>query len=407
MNHQENILFENKKIAVIIVAGGRGTRASANGNYLPKQYREIGGVPVVKKTILKFLDMEIIDLIMPVIHKDDKSLFSSLEISSEKLLPPVFGGTTRQISVFEGLKALKKYQPDFVLIHDGARPFITSEIVKNILNALQDYLAVLPVTTVIDTIKRSADGRTIGGTEDRTQLYAAQTPQGFDFQTILNAHQKAITFSDSFSDDSAIAEWAGIEVGMTEGNVDNIKITTVDDFVRAERFVKMQTQMETRVGSAYDVHQFEKGDEVILGGLKIPSNAKLKGHSDADAALHVLTDALLGAMADGDIGTHFPPSDSKWEGEPSITFLKFAVKRLLERNGRINHLDLTIICEVPKIAPHALKMRQSIADICDISIDRVSVKATTSEKMGFIGRKEGLAAMAVATIELERDENAR
>ncbi|MCF6344118.1 MAG: bifunctional 2-C-methyl-D-erythritol 4-phosphate cytidylyltransferase/2-C-methyl-D-erythritol 2,4-cyclodiphosphate synthase [Devosiaceae bacterium] len=394
----------NKKIAIIIVAGGRGTRANTKSDDLPKQYKSINGVPVLKRTISKFLNIDFIDFIIPIIHKDDEKLYSSLNLHDDRLLDPIAGGKTRQLSVFEGLKALEKHQPDLVLIHDGARPFIEQQTVNNVVIALQEYQAVLPVTNVIDSIKRSSNGKIIGGSEDRTQLYAAQTPQGFHFESIYNAHKKAISFSDSFSDDSAIAEWAGIEVAMCEGSVENIKITTVKDFLRAERILDMRQIMETRVGTAYDVHQFKKGNEVILGGIKIPHNAKLKGHSDADAVLHVLTDAILGALALGDIGTHFPPSEKKWKGEPSTTFLKFAVSELVKRNGRINVLDVTIIAEQPKISPHTQKIRQSIANICNISIDRVSVKATTSESMGFLGRKEGLATMASATIELPRDK---
>ena len=390
---------------MIIVAGGRGTRA---GNAsLPKQYKKIAGIPVLSRTINQFIDMDNISYILPVIHADDKALYDELLLNEKRLMSAISGGITRQLSVFEGLKALKNLEPDYVLIHDAARPFVNAQVVNGVIQALENDRAVIPATNVIDSIKRSADGRTIGGSEDREQLYAAQTPQGFHYQTIFEAHKKAINFSDGFSDDAAIAEWAQIPVALSIGSTDNVKITSPDDFTRAERFLGNNMMMETRVGSAYDVHQFEKGNEVILGGVKIPHSAKLKGHSDADAALHVLTDALLGAQADGDIGTHFPPDDDKWKGEPSTTFLKFAVKRLLRRKGRINHLDLTLICEAPKIAPHTLKIRQSIANICDISIDRVSVKATTSEKMGFIGRKEGLAAMAVATIELERDDDAR
>ncbi len=395
-------MANNKKIAVIIVAGGRGSRASANSSNIPKQYKKIAGIPVLTRTINQFLGMDNISYILPVIHADDKALYAELLLSDKRLMDTISGGKTRQLSVFEGLKSLESLDPDYVLIHDAARPFVNEKVVDGVIHALKNDRAVIPATNVIDSIKRSTDGRTIGGSEDREQLYAAQTPQGFHYKTIFEAHKKAINFSDGFSDDAAIAEWEQIPVALSIGSTDNVKITNPSDFARAERFLGNIMIMETRVGSAYDVHQFEKGNEVILGGIKIPHDAKLKGHSDADAALHVLTDAILGALSDGDIGTHFPPSDKRWKGEPSTTFLKFATKRLLDRKGHINHLDLTLICEAPKITPHTHKMRQSIANICEISIDRVSVKATTSEKMGFIGRKEGLAAMAVATIELER-----
>ncbi len=396
-------MLHNKKTALIIVAAGRGKRAKSGNDNLPKQYRKINNIPLLKRTISKFFLMQNIDYILPIIHPDDKNLYNSLCLSGDNLLEPVFGGKTRQISVFNGLSALEKYDPDFVLIHDGARPFITEKIVKNIITALEEYRAVIPVINVIDTIKRSADGRTIGGTEDRTQLFAAQTPQGFHFKEILAAHKRAISFTDNYSDDSAIAQWAEIEVAMCEGDEDNIKITTKNDFLRAERLLHMQNKVEIRVGSAFDVHQFIRGDYIILGGIKIPHNAKLKGHSDADAVLHVITDAILGALAKGDIGTHFPPSEKKWKNEPSSTFVKFATNMLKQHNGRIINLDVTIITQNPKISPFREKIRHSIANICNIEVERVSVKATTAENLGFIGREEGLAAMASLSIELKVD----
>jgi len=398
-----------KKIAIIIVAGGRGKRAAGSGNDKPKQYQQIAGKAVLARTIEQFFNMNNINIILPIIHKDDVDLFSNLSLSNDKLLAPVFGGKTRQLSVLAGLEALEKYNPELVLIHDGARPFISEIVVNGVVEALYMNEAVIPATAVIDSIKRSIDGKTIGGSEEREQLFAAQTPQGFDYQTIFNAHKKALNFSDSFSDDAAIAEWIKIPVALSLGDIDNIKITNPDDFLRAERFLGAtnmhnKVSYETRVGAGYDIHQFEKGDFVTLGGVKIPHTAKLKGHSDADAALHVLTDAILGALAEGDIGTHFPPSEENWKGEASTTFLKFAVDRVNKRKGRIVHLDLTIMCEAPKISPHTQKLRQSIASICNIDISRISVKATTSEKMGFVGREEGLATMANASIELVRGE---
>lgn len=399
-------LASSKKTAVIIVAAGRGTRAGTGaGNALPKQYRPIRGVPLLARTIAQLLKTDAVDLALPVIHADDVELYSSLKLESPRLLPPCHGGETRQLSVLAGLEALTAHQPDYVLIHDAARPFVSDEVIKDVVATLGDAQAVLPVTQVIDTIKRSADGRTVGGTEDRTQLYAAQTPQGFHFTPILDAHRRAAEMSDSFTDDAAIAEWAHIPVAFSTGSMDNIKITGPEDFARAEHFLERVEPMETRVGTGYDVHQFIPGTATILGGVTIPHSAKLKGHSDADAALHVLTDALLGAMADGDIGTHFPPSDPKWKGEPSPTFLSFAVDRVKARKGRIVHLDLTIMCEQPKIGPHAKAMRESIANICGVNLSRVSVKATTSEKMGFVGRQEGIITMATATIELPRGQD--
>ncbi len=393
----------SKKIAVIIVAAGRGSRASDKSNSLPKQYRNICEVPVLTRTIEQFLKLDIIDIIIPVIHKDDKKNFADLHLSDKRITPPVFGGKTRQISVFAGLKQLEKLNPDYVLIHDGARPFVDENVIMGVINALKMAKAAIPATPVIDSIKRSTDGRIIGGSEDKNQLYAAQTPQAFHYRDIFEAHKKLAPLSEDYTDDAAIAQWANIEVVLSKGNAENFKITTASDFRHAERFLGGK-KMETRVGNGYDIHQFEKGNGVILGGIKIPHSAKLKGHSDADTALHVLTDAILGALADGDIGVHFPPSEKKWKGAPSSTFLKFAIERLKKRSGRIVNLDLTIICETPKIAPHTMAMRTSIAKICNIKLERISIKATTSEKMGFIGRGEGIATLANATIELPRGE---
>ena len=388
------------KVAVIVVAAGRGVRAGDQA--IPKQYKSIRGIPVLVRTITRLLAMENVDLVLPVIHADDANRYAKLDLSNKKLLSPVNGGDTRQLSVLAGLNALEKHKPDVVLIHDAARPFISAQVVDGVVTVLADAEAVLPVTTVIDTIKRSTDGRTVGGTEDRTQLYAAQTPQGFQYPSILAAHRRAAEISDSFTDDAAIAEWARIPVTLSMGSPDNIKITSPEDFARAEQFLDGAEPMETRVGSGIDVHQFEPGDAVTLGGVTIPHTAKLKGHSDADAGLHVLTDAILGALAEGDIGKHFPPSEPRWKGEASSTFLKFAVELVKTRAGRIVHLDLTIMCEQPKIGSHTQKLRQSIADICKISVERVSVKATTFEKMGFVGREEGIVTLAAATIELPR-----
>ena len=393
-------MHNDRKIAVLIVAGGSGSRFGAGGD-LPKQYQLIDGAPVLLGAISAFIRHEEIDHIAVVIRDGDQPLYDRVPmIDHAKLLPPVIGGATRQISVLNGLEALAGQAPNLVLIHDGARPIVPEAVIDGVIAALDDAEAVLPVTPVIDTIKRSSDGRTVGGTEDRTQLFAAQTPQGFSFPTILALHRKAQAFTDGFTDDTAIAEWGGVPVVLSEGSPDNIKITHPGDLKRAGQIIKGHTHMQTRIGNGYDVHPFVPGDAVILGGVTIPHDKKLKGHSDADAGLHVLTDAILGALAEGDIGTHFPPSDEKWRGEPSATFLGFAAGRVAARGGRIVNLDLTIVAERPKIGPHVALMRENIARICGIDVSRVSVKATTSEKMGFIGREEGVATIGSAAIEL-------
>jgi len=385
-------------VAAIIVAGGRGERSGAGS--IPKQYVAIAGRPLLSYAIEAFLGHPRITIVQPVIAADHGVQYASIGIEDPRLLPPVIGGNTRQMSVLAGLEALETHAPDLVLIHDGARPFVPHGVIEGVLLGLAHNEAVLPATPVIDTIKRSADGRTVGGTEDRTQLFAAQTPQGFVFSSILAAHRKAREFTDSYTDDTAIAEWAGMPVALSEGSPENIKVTLPGDFARAEHLLLQRRKLETRVGSGLDIHRLGPGQAITLGGVTIPHDRSLIGHSDADAGLHVLTDALLGALAEGDIGQHFPPGDARWRGEPSATFLSFAAGRVAARGGRIVHLDLTIVCERPRIGPHVPDMRVRIADICGISPSRVSVKATTSEKMGFVGREEGLMTLAAATIEV-------
>ena len=390
-----------KSIAALIVAAGRGTRLSPTDEARPKQYLDLAGTPVLARSIAGFAGHEAIDTVLAVIGPEDDAFYADLPPDGTgKVLPPVTGGATRQLSVLKGLEALEKTHPDLVLIHDGARPIVPAAVIDGVIAALDAADAALPATPVIDTIKRSQDGRTVGGTEDRTQLFAAQTPQGFAFDRILGLHRRVREITDGFTDDTAIAEWGGVPVALSEGSADNIKITLPGDLSRAAQILKGSSKMQTRIGNGYDVHPFVPGDAVILGGVTIPHDKKLKGHSDADAGLHVLTDALLGALAEGDIGTHFPPSEEKWRGEPSRTFLGFAAERVAARGGRIVNLDLTIVAERPKIGPHVAAMRENIARICGIDISRVSVKATTSEKMGFVGREEGIATIGSASVEL-------
>jgi 2-C-methyl-D-erythritol 4-phosphate cytidylyltransferase/2-C-methyl-D-erythritol 2,4-cyclodiphosphate synthase len=277
---------------------------------------------------------------------------------------------------------------------------VDDAVIDGVLEALGR--AALPVVQVTDTIKRSSDGKTVSATEDRRHLFAAQTPQGFAFADILDAHRRAAGASSEFTDDAAIAEWAGITVALTPGSSHNLKLTHPEDFERAERLLG-GGNMETRTGTGIDVHPFEPGDGVWLGGVHIPHTAKLKGHSDADAALHALTDAIYGALGEGDIGSFFPPSDPKWRGAASSIFLKHAAGLVAARGGRIVNLDLTIVCEAPRIGPHVPAMKSAIAEAAAVAPSRVAVKATTSERLGFTGRAEGLMAMATATIELPRE----
>jgi len=391
-----------RSIAAIVVAAGKGERASANGDREPKQYRSVHGIPVLARTISALLAQPGISHVLPVIHPDHAERYAALALSDARLLPPVSGGATRQASVLEGLKALGKLRPDYVLIQDAARPFLDSALIDGVLAGLADHDGALPAIPVTDTIKKALDGVNVVSTEDRKVLFAAQTPQGFRYPQIFSAHMRASTLPREFTDDAAIAEWAGLRVALTPGSASNIKITHPEDFARAERMIGGLTLMETRVGTGFDVHEFEPGDAVWLGGVRIPHTAKLKGHSDADVALHAITDALYGALGEGDIGTHFPPSDQRWKGAASVIFLEHAAKLVAERKGRIVNLDATIVAESPRIAAHVPAMRQVIATACAITPSRVTIKATTSERLGFTGREEGIVAMASASIELPR-----
>lgn len=391
-----------KSIAVIVVAAGKGERAGLDNNATPKQYRTIAGVPVLKRTIAPILDIDMVTHVLPVIHPEHTSRFESLNLAHSKLLPAAIGGASRQASVLEGLKALAPLRPDVVLIHDAARPYVHPHVLADVVTMLGQYDGALPVTPVTDTIKRSVDGERVVVTEDRRQLFAAQTPQGFRFGQILSAHLRAATIKREFTDDAEIAEWAGLSIAMVPGHVDTFKITYPEDFERAERSIQRDERMETRIGTGYDVHSFEPGDAVWLGGVRIPYKAKLNGHSDSDVALHALTDAILGAIGEGDIGVHFPPSDMQWKGAASTIFLRHASELVKKHGGRIVNCDVTIVAEAPKIGPHAPAMCAVIAETLGISASRVAVKATTNEKLGFIGREEGIVAMASASVELPR-----
>lgn len=397
-------MTRKRTIAAIVVAAGRGERASANGDAEPKQYRLLGGTPVLSRTVAALLDIEAIGWVLPVIHVEHRERYALLALGDPRLLPPVIGGANRQVSVLAGLEALGAHMPDLVLVQDAARPLIERALVEAVIAALTSHEAALPVIPVTDTIKRSNDGQTVAATEDRHRLFAAQTPQGFRFPQILAAHRDAARLPRDFTDDAAIAEWAGMIVALTPGSTRNIKLTLPEDFARAERLIGRDRPMETRIGTGFDVHPFEAGDAVWLGGVKIAHKQKLKGHSDADVALHALADAIYGALGEGDIGTHFPPSDPRWKGAASSIFLQHATRMVADRGGRIVNLDVTIVCEAPRIGPHVAMMKQTVAGICGISASRVAIKATTSERLGFTGREEGVVAMAAASVELPRVE---
>jgi len=386
-------------VAALVVAGGRGSRAGAGA---PKQYRRIGAEPIMTMSLRPFLDHPAINQVLPVIHPDDEALFAASTTPHAKLCAPAHGGATRQESVRLGLEALADDPPRLVLIHDAARPFVTSAILDRVIAALDDGPAALAAVPLADTLKR-AEGGIVTGTPSRSGLYLAQTPQGFDFAAILAAHRRAAAVEEPFTDDAAIAEYAGLAVQIVAGDPANSKITTEEDIVMAQQ--RLGATKETRVGNGYDVHATEPGSGVRLGGVDIAADFKLKGHSDADVVLHALTDALLGAIADADIGAHFPPSDETWRNADSSQFLAEAVRRVSERGGTISNLDATVIAEAPKVGPHRDAMRMRIAEICGIAVERVSVKATTSERLGFVGRSEGIAAHATAAIRLPTEDS--
>src|SRR3982751_2513604 len=383
-------------VAAVIVAAGRGLRAGGN---LPKQYRELAGEPVIRSSLSLFAWHGQIGAVQAVIHPDDRPSYDAAA-KGLRLLPPVPGGSSRQEAVRAGLEALAPRAPDIVLIHDAARPFCSTELVSRAIAACGETGAAIPALEVTDTIKRVDAGGHVAGTIDRAQLRAVQTPQAFKFAALLAAHQRAAKERrDNFTDDAALAEWAGIKVATFAGESGNVKLTTDEDFAKAESR-RIANLADLRLGNGFDVHAFGDGDHVWLGGVKIPHDRGLTGHSDADVALHALVDAILGAIADGDIGKHFSPNDPRWRGASSDQFLKFAVDRVNKRGGRIAHLDLTIVCEEPRIGPHRDAIRKRIAEIAEMSIDRVAVKATTSEQLGFTGRREGIVAMATATVRL-------
>jgi 2-C-methyl-D-erythritol 4-phosphate cytidylyltransferase/2-C-methyl-D-erythritol 2,4-cyclodiphosphate synthase len=382
--------------AAIIVAAGRGLRAGAGG---PKQYRTIGGRSVIARAMEPFCDHPQVFAVQPITNPDDVALFKEA-VSDLRYNDPANGGATRQASVHAGLEALADQAPDIVLIHDAARPFVTPALIARAIAAAQITGAAVPAAPVTDTIKQVNDAGHVEATPDRARLRIAQTPQAFRFDVILEAHRRAAREGRSdFTDDAALAEWAGLTVATFEGDPANMKLTTPEDFVREEARLAASLG-DIRMGTGYDVHAFGDGDHLMICGIRVPHTRGFLAHSDGDVGLHALVDAILGALADGDIGSHFPPSDPQWKGAASDKFLKYAVDRVTARGGRIANLEVTMICERPKIGPLRDAMREKISEISGVALSRVAVKATTSERLGFTGREEGIAATAAATIRL-------
>ena len=389
-----------QRTAAILVAAGRGLRAGAGG---PKQYRMIGGQPVIYRAMQPFCRHPDVSEVQPVVDPDDASIFNEA-VRGLRHLAPAKGGATRQQSVRAGLEALVPAKPDIVLIHDAARPFVSAALISRAIAAASATGAAIPAISVADTIKIvDADGH-IEATPERARLRIAQTPQSFRFDAILEAHRRAAREGrQDFTDDAALAEWAGLTVATFEGDAANMKLTTTEDFVREE--ARLASQLgDIRTGTGYDVHAFGDGDHLMICGVRVPHTRGFLAHSDGDVGLHALVDAILGALADGDIGSHFPPTEMKWKGAASDKFLKYAVERVTARGGRIANLEVTLICERPKIGPLRDQMRARISEITGLDVSRVAVKATTSERLGFTGREEGIAATACATIRLPWDD---
>ncbi len=394
-----------KRTDALIVAAGRGHRF---GGSTPKQYCDIGGEPVLRRSVRVFLDHPQISRIWVVIHPDDRNLWAEC-LGDLDLPAPIEGGAQRQDSVRHGLEAITKDPPDYVLIHDAARPFVTAKTIGAVIDALATTPAALAATPLTDTLKKGVEQLCVE-TVSRDDLWRAQTPQGFHFPTILELHRQAT--GDQATDDAALAEHAQLPITLVPGGEDNIKVTTADDLERVRRYgtedrsapmssrfiPPASTPWETRIGTGFDVHAFGPGDHVILCGITIPHTQSLTGHSDADVCLHALTDAVLGAIGAGDIGYHFPPSEPRWKDVSSDHFLTHAVRLVKDIGGHIINADITLICETPKLTPHRAAMITRVAEILEVTQDRVGMKATTTEQLGFTGRGEGIAAQAVASV---------
>jgi 2-C-methyl-D-erythritol 4-phosphate cytidylyltransferase / 2-C-methyl-D-erythritol 2,4-cyclodiphosphate synthase len=390
------------RVSLIVVAAGRGARLGAA---TPKQYLHCAGKPLLAHALEALAAAHDFCTATVVIHPDDRNSYDAVigHLSANRAAcfgPPTWGGASRQQSVLAGLEAQSVEPPDLTLIHDGARIFPTSGLIERAIQAAAQHGAAVPAIPLSDTIKQIDAAGQIRASPERAMLRAAQTPQAFRFDLILEAHRRAAREGvEGLTDDGAVAAWAGHPTYVFDGDLENDKVTTLRDLRAAEARL-MDGATDVRVGQGFDVHAFAPGDGVWFGGVRIPHGQALSGHSDADVALHAIADALYGALGDGDIGAHFPPSDPRWRGAASSIFLDHAARRVRERGGIIAHLDVNLICEAPKIGPFREAMRARIAEIAGVAIERVGVKATTSEGLGFTGRREGIACLASATIRL-------
>lgn len=389
---KNNPSFLPPNCTVIIVAGGTGARF---GKDTPKQYLSIHGKTILNHTISAFANHPAVNNILVVIGNDHDDLYKKSVSKHSKLLSPVYGGQTRQESVYQALQTLSLADNEIVLIHDAARPCVSIELIDNILMALKTHQAASLGVQMTDTLRKT-DSQEYQSIIDRQNVYAMQTPQGFYFGLIKSAHEKFK--GQNFTDDTALATEIGIPVSIVNGDRMNIKITTPEDMMIAEKYLA-EPVLIPRTGIGFDVHAFgEESSSIRIGGVDIPHTHKLKGHSDADVLLHAITDALYGVIADGDIGHHFPPNNPDYKDVDSTYFLQEALEAVQNKGGKIIHVDSVVMCEAPKIGPHRAAIQTRVADILCIAPSRVSIKATTTEELGFTGRREGIAAQAIVTV---------
>ena len=389
--------YKEFETVALIVSAGRGRRF---GKEIPKQYFSIGDDTILMKTVRAFANHQRVDAVRVVIRPEDVNLYK-LALGKMKILEPAYGGLERQDSVREGLESLKSFNPTNVLIHDSVRPFVSSATIDRVLDIVTDGRCCIPGLPLSDALKSVDNGRVVDNLE-RSGVWRIQTPQGFPYKKILDAHRALI--GRNLPDDAAVADAFGLSVEVVRGGAENEKITNIEDLEGVMDQLALQ-EPGIRVGNGYDVHRFTTGEFVTLCGVKVPHNRSLLGHSDADVGLHALTDAMLGAIGKGDIGEYFPSSDEEWKNADSEIFLRHAGDAVRSLGGKVQNLDITIICEAPKIRPYRDEMINKICEILSISPSRVNVKGTTNDKLGFIGRNEGVAAQATAVILLKQDNN--
>ena len=379
----------------LVVAAGRGQRMLGE---TPKQYLSVGGKSVLRWAVEAFTTNAMLDGVRVVIHPDDRELYN-VAVEGLELMEPVEGGRNRQKSVANGLESLTEIDPRRVLIHDGVRPFVASDLIDRVLKALDKASGAVPALPVVDTLKKVEKGR-INKTVHRTNLWRVQTPQAFNFKDILAAHRSSVGLD--LTDDAAVAESAGLDVAIIKGSEGNYKITTPNDLARAQGDLG-SNMTQIRVGTGFDVHRFGPGDHVTLCGIRVPFQVGLIGHSDGDVGIHAVVDALLGAISAGDIGHHFPSTEERWKNADSKIFLSEAAAMVRNHGAHIIHVDITLICNQPRISNLKLAMTQQMAEILEVPVNRVNVKGTTTDGLGFTGRGEGIAAQAVATIYLAHE----